>query len=74
LTHVPRPIAEGVSRPQPNTPNGKVDRQALPAPGHTRPALETPFMPPRTPIEQQLAGSWAALLAHGLLVVCRVAL
>src|SRR5688572_13892158 len=28
----------------------------------TRPELETPFAPPRTPIEERLAGVWAEVL------------
>ena len=42
--------------------NGKVDRRALPAPGRTRPELEVPFVSPRTPIEEALAGIWAEAL------------
>ncbi len=41
----------------PRTPNGKVDRRALPAPGgHTTAAR--PASPPRTPVEQKLAEIW----------------
>jgi acyl-coenzyme A synthetase/AMP-(fatty) acid ligase len=39
----------------PLTPNGKVDRRALPALDQSRPELKTPFMSPRTPIEKTLA-------------------
>jgi len=46
----------------PLLPNGKVDRRALPAPGRTRPELEVPFVSPRTPIEEALAGIWAEAL------------
>lgn len=46
----------------PRTANGKVDRQALPPPGKGRPDLDTPFMDPRSELEQQLAGIWADLL------------
>jgi len=42
----------------PLTPNGKVARHALPAPGRNRPPLETPFVPPRTPLEVRLARIW----------------
>ncbi|GAB4440060.1 MAG: hypothetical protein Kow0031_22010 [Anaerolineae bacterium] len=42
--------------------NGKIDRAALPLPGKERPQLDTPFIAPRTELEQQLAGIWAGLL------------
>ena len=41
---------------------GKVDRRMLPAPGNARPALETPFLGPRTPVEEMLATIWAEVL------------
>ena len=46
----------------PLTPNGKVDRRALPAPQLSRSDLETQFQPPRTPTEEILAGIWSAIL------------
>lgn len=46
----------------PQTPNGKVDRKALPAPDGPRPELGTVFEPPRTPIEQTIASVWADVL------------
>jgi acyl carrier protein len=46
----------------PLTPNGKLDRRALPAPRFERGALETQYVAPRTPLEAQLAGIWAAVL------------
>lgn len=46
----------------PLNPSGKVDRQALPAPGTTRPELESDFVAPRTPTEKALADIWAELL------------
>jgi acyl carrier protein len=46
----------------PLTPNGKVDRRALPAPDQARPMLEKPFVAPRKPLEEVLAGTWAKLL------------
>jgi amino acid adenylation domain-containing protein/non-ribosomal peptide synthase protein (TIGR01720 family) len=46
----------------PLNPSGKVDRQALPAPGTTRPELEDVFVAPRTPTEKALADIWAELL------------
>jgi amino acid adenylation domain-containing protein len=46
----------------PLTPNGKVDRRALPAPEHTRPELEETYVAPRTPVQQSLAEIWADVL------------
>jgi AMP-binding enzyme/phosphopantetheine binding protein len=46
----------------PRTPNGKVDRRALPAPGRSRPVLAQPFAPPRTPLETAIAGIWSTAL------------
>jgi amino acid adenylation domain-containing protein len=46
----------------PLTPTGKVDRRALPAPDGRRPALDAPFVAPRTPVEAALAGIWAEIL------------
>jgi len=46
----------------PRTPNGKVDRRALPAPDKTGPELEQAFVPPRNPVEQRLADIWCAVL------------
>jgi amino acid adenylation domain-containing protein len=46
----------------PLSPNGKVDRKALPAPDSARPDLENPYVPPRTPEERILAGIWTEVL------------
>ncbi len=46
----------------PLTPNGKVDRKALPKPDASRPELEANYVAPRTPIEQQIADIWAQVL------------
>jgi amino acid adenylation domain-containing protein len=46
----------------PLTPNGKVDRRALPTPDEARLELATPFVAPRTPTEQHLASIWSAVL------------
>ncbi|MCA1614249.1 MAG: condensation domain-containing protein, partial [Acidobacteria bacterium] len=46
----------------PLTPNGKVDRRALPAPDASRPELEAAFVAPRTGTEETLAGIWADVL------------
>jgi hypothetical protein len=44
------------------TPNGKVDRKALPAPDGSRPVLEREFVAPRTEVEKVLAGIWSEVL------------
>jgi len=46
----------------PLSPNGKVDRRALPAPESTRPELLKQYVAPRTPAEQLLAGIWSEVL------------
>jgi amino acid adenylation domain-containing protein len=46
----------------PLSPNGKVDRAALPSPDRSRPELEEAFVAPRGPVEEVLAGIWAELL------------
>ncbi|MEP7242771.1 MAG: AMP-binding protein [Gammaproteobacteria bacterium] len=46
----------------PQTPNGKIDRQALPAPDAGRPQLEQTFAAPRTALEASLAILWGELL------------
>ncbi|MEM9510156.1 MAG: phosphopantetheine-binding protein [Cyanobacteria bacterium P01_E01_bin.35] len=46
----------------PLNPNGKVDRQALPAPDTARPELEAAFVAPRTATEQTLAEIFAEVL------------
>jgi amino acid adenylation domain-containing protein len=44
----------------PHTPNGKVDRAALPEPGLA--ARAAGYVPPRTPAEELIAGVWAEVL------------
>jgi len=44
----------------PLTPNGKIDRKALPAPDTTR--SEVGYLAPRNPAEEQLAHIWAEVL------------
>jgi len=46
----------------PLTPNGKVDRKRLPEPGLTRAELETEYVAPHTPVEEQLAKIWSEVL------------
>jgi amino acid adenylation domain-containing protein len=45
----------------PLSPNGKVDRRALPPPGGERSA-EGDYAPPRTPVEELVAGIWSQVL------------
>jgi amino acid adenylation domain-containing protein len=46
----------------PLTPNGKVDRKALPKPESDRSSLRDAYIAPRNPIEQQIADVWAQIL------------
>ncbi|HLF28780.1 MAG TPA: amino acid adenylation domain-containing protein [Anaerolineae bacterium] len=46
----------------PLTPNGKVDRKALPAPDGARPELADAYVAPRTRVETTLADIWAQVL------------
>ena len=46
----------------PLTPNGKVNRRALPEPTTSRPELGQTFVEPRTPTEEILAGIWRDVL------------
>ncbi|HXO21370.1 MAG TPA: amino acid adenylation domain-containing protein, partial [Thermoanaerobaculia bacterium] len=46
----------------PLSPNGKVDRRALPAPELGRHASSRSFVAPRSPVEELLAGIWSAVL------------
>jgi acyl carrier protein len=46
----------------PLTPSGKIDRQALPAPGKARPELDSTFAQPRNEIERQIASIWQEVL------------
>ncbi|MFD0634336.1 amino acid adenylation domain-containing protein [Catenulispora yoronensis] len=57
---VPAVFVEMASLPQ--TPNGKVDRNALPEPDGIRPESAQTFVAPSTPTEQLLVGIWAEVL------------
>jgi len=46
----------------PLTPNGKVDRRALPAPDAAPPADADAYVVPRTPTEREVAAVWAEVL------------
>ncbi|HEX2266114.1 MAG TPA: AMP-binding protein, partial [Solirubrobacterales bacterium] len=46
----------------PLTPSGKVDRKALPAPDFSPASDASAYEPPRTPMQELLAGVWAELL------------
>jgi surfactin family lipopeptide synthetase A len=47
----------------PLSPNGKVNRLALPAPDQSRPELLQEYVAPRTPLESELAGVWGQVLS-----------
>ena len=46
----------------PLTANGKLDRHALPFPDSPLPELEVTYVPPRTEVEQTIAGIWQEML------------
>jgi len=46
----------------PLTPNGKIDRRALPPPPTSRPELESTYVPPQTQIEKTIAAIWQEVL------------
>ncbi|MDT5269940.1 MAG: hypothetical protein QOH49_2126, partial [Acidobacteriota bacterium] len=46
----------------PLSPNGKLDRRALPPPDDARPSDQARYDEPRTPVEQALAEIWAQVL------------
>jgi acyl-coenzyme A synthetase/AMP-(fatty) acid ligase/ubiquinone/menaquinone biosynthesis C-methylase UbiE/acyl carrier protein len=62
LSHFMTPERFVFLEAMPLTASGKINPQALPPPGKERPQLDTPFIAPRTDLEQQLADIWAELL------------
>ncbi|MGA9994161.1 MAG: amino acid adenylation domain-containing protein, partial [Pyrinomonadaceae bacterium] len=56
------PSAFVVLEEMPLTPNGKVDRRALPSPARVGPQSGAEFAAPRNPIEEALADIWRRLL------------
>lgn len=48
----------------PLTPNGKINRKALPAAGNNSERPKRAFTPPRTPVEEKLTGIWRGLLSQ----------
>lgn len=46
----------------PRTPNGKVNRRALPAPDQERPTLDVTFAAPQNEVETKIAAIWQRLL------------
>jgi aryl carrier-like protein len=46
----------------PLTPNGKVDRRALPPPDRSKPSLGSTYAEPRSPEERTMAEIWAEVL------------
>ncbi len=63
---LPEPLLPSAIVPLPSLPltvNGKLDRQALPAPGEAREELAASGLPlARTPIEEMLCGIWEEVL------------
>lgn len=46
----------------PQTPNGKIDRKALPVPDGARPELKSHFVPPDSDFERRIAAIWRQAL------------
>jgi amino acid adenylation domain-containing protein len=46
----------------PSTPQGKIDRRALPPPDWSGAAVTQPYVAPRTPLETEVAALWAEVL------------
>lgn len=47
--------------PLPLSPNGKIDRRALPPPDHSRPQLTSQYVAPSTPLEEVVTAVWAEI-------------
>ncbi|HEX7182941.1 MAG TPA: amino acid adenylation domain-containing protein [Thermoanaerobaculia bacterium] len=65
LDHLPEymvPSALVVLERLPRLPNGKLDRRALPPPGHEPAEPESGLVEPRTATEEVLAGIWSQIL------------
>jgi amino acid adenylation domain-containing protein len=56
------PAAYVVLKALPLNPNGKIERSALPDPDGSTLQIERPYLAPRTPLEEVLAGIWADVL------------
>ncbi len=56
------PAATVVLPALPVTPNGKLDRRALPLPDKRRPDVGQTFQPPVSDAERRICGAWAAVL------------
>jgi len=64
------PAAFVLLEEMPLTPNGKIDRRALPAPDRTRPEMEEEYVAPRNAVEEVVCGIWAEVLDVEEVGVC----
>ncbi|MFT5289279.1 MAG: amino acid adenylation domain-containing protein [Planctomycetota bacterium] len=65
VTELPEYMVPAVIVPleaMPLSPNGKVDRKALPEPDTSRPDVEVPFAAPSTPLEEIVTEIWIDVL------------
>jgi acyl carrier protein len=56
------PVAYVTVEAMPLTPNGKIDRGALPSPDWSKQPEGLAYMPPRNPEEETMSGIWAEVL------------